>query len=127
MVSVTELITQNCCNCHIAFAIPKSLNDKALADRGPDGIQFYCPKGHAQHYLGKSEADNLRDQLQWEKTKADRNYQSYLQSERSSRANRGLLTKFKNRVKNGLCPECNKSFPDLKKHMAAGHNVSTKA
>lgn len=41
--------------------------------------------------------------------------------DRSRRAYKGQLTRTKNRVKNGVCPCCNRSFDNLARHMKSKH------
>lgn len=48
-----------CCNCHVPFAVPREL-DQALQRCHNT---FYCPKGHAQSYTGKSDLEKAQDQL----------------------------------------------------------------
>jgi hypothetical protein len=39
----------------------------------------------------------------------------------SARAYKGHNTRIKNRIKNGVCPFCNRSFADVRAHMASKH------
>jgi hypothetical protein len=112
-----QLITEDCCNCGVLFAIPADLRRELLENHK----NFYCPNGHSQAYLGKTEA-------QKEKERADRlerrlaNTEEDLRCERAShRATRGNVTKLKKRVANGVCPCCNRTFANLGRHMAGQH------
>ena len=125
MTHVSTLVTEECCSCHIIFAMPKYLQDQARA-AGP-GKSFYCPLGHAQHYSVR-EVDRLRRELEAERElvqaaraaaqAADDQAQAAI---RSARAIRGHLTRARKRIANGVCPCCNRSFPNLRDHMAAKH------
>ena len=53
-----KLVTEECCNCGIVFAIPHSLHRKMKEQGGT----FYCPNGHGQHYT-KSDNQKLREQI----------------------------------------------------------------
>lgn len=88
---------------------------------------FYCPNGHGQHYT-ISEIDKLKKQLA--ETDASLGYYrgrvENLNSEkdhykRVAAANKGQVTKMKNRAANGVCQCCNRTFQNLQRHMATKH------
>ena len=111
------LVTETCCNCGVLFAFPEDF--KLMKRRNHE--TFHCPNGHAQHYAGKSEAEKLRDRLSQTTSLLD-DYKKDLQKERIQKAAvKGQLTKLKNRVKNGVCPCCKRSFVGLKKHIENKH------
>ncbi len=90
--------------------------------------QFYCPAGHSQYYPQKSDAEKLRDEVARLQTNIEHKEAtvSHLREqnsklERSRAALRGVHTRTCNRVKNGVCPCCNRSFGDLSRHMATKH------
>lgn len=116
----------NCCRCEATFFLPPELYKSA---RASDQISFYCPYGHAQHFsMGETEADKLRrerDQLRQEKARlydeirlerAEREA-----AERRVSAARGQVTKLKKRASAGVCPCCNRTFENLKRHMNTKH------
>jgi hypothetical protein len=121
-----KLVIEECCNCHIAFAVPRDFYDQCV-NAGP-AKTFYCPLGHAQHYV-KSEVQRLRDELErtqrqksWAETNA-RMYKDQLgASERSKAAIKGQLTKTKKRVANGVCPFCTRHFVNVERHMKGQHS-----
>jgi hypothetical protein len=117
----TQLVTQTCCDCGVMFAMPEALRERALQHRGPAGHQFYCPNGHAQHYLGKTDLEKANVQLQWERERAARLSAELEQTTASLRAQRGVTTKLKKRIAGGVCPCCKRSFKDLYRHMAGRH------
>jgi hypothetical protein len=117
-------VSYRCATCCIAFAIPQSLSERW--ERG-DRSDVYCPNGHV-NVLVHTEAARLRDELTREKhrteqARADAEYQSKRRAfaERRASAARGQVTKIKNRVKNGVCPVCNRTFGDLARHMHGQH------
>jgi hypothetical protein len=117
------LATEICCNCHIAFAMPKELQDR----RRTEGGTFYCPNGHGQHYA-KTENQKLREQLDransdsqyWRQRKVDADAQKEA-TERRLSAQKGQVTKLKRRITNGVCPCCSRSFSNLRRHMSSQH------
>jgi hypothetical protein len=118
------LEVMTCINCGVAFAMQADMNRIRLRDHD----WFYCPAGHAQRYTGPSDVERLRKQLK--AVEQERNLLASRVSlesdqrqaaERSLRATKGQLTKIKNRVANGVCPVCNRSFSALHRHMESKH------
>lgn len=123
-VSMTTVI---CCRCSIPFAMPVELDE--FLQRSQE--RFYCPNGHGQSY-SKSTEQILREKLEKQKQTHEielRGINNNLQWTREQRdraikertATKGQLTKLKNRVKNGVCPCCNRSFHNLQQHMQKQH------
>ena len=112
-----------CGSCHISFAIPRDM----LRARKEDGRDFWCPNGHQIRY---SETDNQKL-----KRKAEREERWRLEAEaqltherdqreaaeRSAAAYKGRVTRLKNRAAAGVCPCCNRSFENLRRHMNTRH------
>jgi hypothetical protein len=90
---------------------------------------FYCPFGHKQAFRqGPTEADKLRDERNRLKQNAARLEDEIRRqrercetAERSAAAYKGVATRTRNRVKNGVCPCCNRTFQNLAAHMANKH------
>jgi hypothetical protein len=56
------------------------------------------------------------ERAQHDQTRADRDA-----NRRQLSASRGQVTKIKNRVGNGVCPCCDRSFTNLRRHMSTQH------
>jgi len=87
---------------------------------------MFCPNGHSQVYVGKTEAQKLQDLLDAEKRRVEMFRRENQEKERQLSAQKGLTTKFKNklaRVDNGVCPECNRTFQNVARHMQSKHGV----
>lgn len=119
-----QLTVVHCCDCGMAFAMPADYDRR----RRNDHKWFWCPAGHEQHFIGETEAEILRRQLEQANRRAMR--LSATADQAAARADheaarargyKGQLTKTKKRVGNGVCPCCNRSFGDLAKHMASKH------
>lgn len=108
---------EHCCNCGIAFAMTADFRRRRLEDHK----SFYCPSGHGQHYAGKTEAQKLRDELERKQAalEAERGRAIALQAQRDqiSKAHR----KMRERVRNGVCPCCTRTFQNLMQHMRTEH------
>ena len=113
-----------CCECGIIFAVPTAF-EKSLRDTHQ---QFYCPNGHQQHFPGETEEENLRRERNRLKQQAARLHDQIEDerrgresAERSASAYKGQVTKIKKRVSGGVCPCCNRSFENLRRHMDSKH------
>lgn len=110
--------------CGIEFAVPDTWEKK----RREDHSSFYCPNGHSLSFSSKSEVERLRDQLAKEKhnsdqanARADDMRRQRDIADRRRAAMKGQVTRIKNRVGKGVCPCCNRTFQNLKRHMTGQH------
>lgn len=116
-----------CPQCSMEFAITAEFEQQRRSKRD----SFYCPAGHSQWFPGITDAQcvqKLTSQLDMERTRADNwkktAYQREKQldySRRATKANATRLRKVKDRVKNGVCPCCNRTFVNLQRHMHTKH------
>lgn len=127
---MTDIEEQNCIECFIRFGVPKGFTAK----RREDKRTFYCPNGHNMAYV-KSTSDALRERLAEQeriaaaaKADAERErrwrleaHEDHRHTERRLAAQKGVTTRIKNRVANGVCPCCNRTFVNLQRHMATKH------
>jgi hypothetical protein len=120
-VDEVVLVTETCCECGTVFAMERTLNKNC--HRIGKKQMFYCPNGHGQYYTQSTEAKikELQEQLEraqnnsrWWKGEAEA-------KARSLAATKGVLTKTKKRIQNGVCPCCNRSFENLARHMHNQH------
>jgi hypothetical protein len=99
------------------FAITKHFEEERRKDRK----SFYCPSGHDQWFPGETLAQQnrrLSNQLTSVKDQLEA-------AERSRAALRGVATKAKkklDRVENGVCPHCHRSFQNLRRHIEGQHH-----
>lgn len=117
MIGQTTLVVEECCTCGLMFAMTSDF--KTWRQKKHDS--FYCPAGHPQFYVGKTDEQKLREEL----AAAERN-RSYWRdraesADRSRVALRGVVTRTKNRIAKGLCPCCSRRFADLASHMDSEH------
>lgn len=118
-----------CAECKCELWITDALYDAAKCD---SKIHFYCPYGHVQHFP-KSPRETAEEALRRERDRlaqrvAEKDDEIRLQRERAEAterrlsAARGRVTRIKNRVGRGVCPCCNRTFSDLRRHMASKHS-----
>lgn len=119
-----EFRTTTCCVCGIAFAFDKQVYERRIDDHQ----EFYCPKGHSQHFNAKSEKETLKEQLEmkekqlgWANQRAERTEKEKQREQRRVKAYKGVITKTRQRVANGICPCCTRSFQNLHAHMKTKH------
>lgn len=116
-VGGVDFVTEECCACGMPFAMTADFKSRRLKDHK----SFYCPSGHSQHYIGKSEEQKLREQLERERLarEAESGRAALLESQRDAIArNYGRM---RERIKNGVCPCCNRAFQNLMQHMRTKH------
>jgi DNA-binding XRE family transcriptional regulator len=115
-----------CCHdrCGISFAVMENQKDFWRNKK----TTFYCPYGHPQGFYGDNEADKLRKQLEQKQkwldqanAAASRERDARIAAETKERAHRGAKTRLKNRIANGVCPCCNRTFKNLSQHMQGEH------
>ena len=121
---VVTLDPVTCYLCGVTFGIDSAVRQQRQDDHGT----FYCPNGHGQAFIDKSEAEQLRDQLSRQKQEtvwANNRAQSWRDqaetAEARRRAEKGAKTKLQKRIANGVCPCCHRSFPNLQQHIAGEH------
>lgn len=117
-----ELVTEECCNCGVLFAMPEDLVKKLR--RQAESGSFYCPNGHAQHYMGKSEEQKRREA---ERRAANAEEEARIARVEATNAKRAAI-RAKNELKNtkrraaaAVCPCCQRSFVQLRRHMKSQH------
>lgn len=120
-----------CITCKCQVWIPNALHEAAHAAAGK--LSFYCSYGHEMVFSrGESELDKIRrERDRLTQRLAEKDDEITRQRERTDAAERrraaaqGQVTKIKNRVGNGVCPCCNRTFQNLANHMAHQHPTFT--
>lgn len=117
------------CWCGTPFALPMEMLNAARNA----GHTVYCPHGHTVCWKEteidrvRRERDRLKQNLA-EKDDEIRRQQSLREgTERQLAAQRGVVTRIKNRVGHGVCPCCSRTFQDLQRHMKTKHSDYAKS
>jgi len=123
-----KLVTETCCNCGMLFAMTADFQAELYKGKTERERSFYCPAGHSQHYLGKSEAQVLKEQLETERRARQRAEQRVAEvrdevEHERHRADgyKGYAVRLRKRTAAGVCPCCNRSFENLRRHMSTKH------
>ncbi len=123
----TEIITQlkpmECGECGIVFAISEAKYNRCRQS----GEGWYCPNGHSRVFSSsentelKYKVERLEREVQRSKDYIQEKNHQILQLNYSVRAQKAAKTKILNRVKNGVCPCCNRTFANLQNHFKSKH------
>lgn len=105
--------TETCYKCGVPFAAPSYF----FVKREEDHATWFCPNGHGQVFSGESEAEKNARLLREEQERHKRT----LARENETIAEKQKLERKLKRVQRGTCPECNRSFTNLARHMACKH------
>ena len=112
----TKLHVLECGVCGIPHAIPDTMYRNCMADGG----SWHCPNGHTLVFT-TTDADKLRAKLEKKERLISYQEERIEEWKRSAAAYKGQKTKLLNRVKNGVCPCCNRSFKNLHSHIQNKH------
>ena len=110
------------CWCGIQHAVPQSLRDEQMRmfNAGREkGV--YCPLGHSHIPSGESEVSRLRRSVDYWRSERDRQEAKARAEKRRAAAFKGIVTRTKRRVGNGVCPCCKRTFQNLARHMHGQH------
>ncbi len=109
--------------CGIQFAVPQEFLAALRAHQGT----LHCPRGHLLGF-GESELSKARKELEaerkrkeWAQQEAENERAWRRTAEKGAAIARGKLKAQSQRVKNGVCPCCNRTFQNLMRHMETKH------
>ena len=118
-----ELTTTVCVKCGVLFAIPTHM----INERRQDHKELYCPSGHCLVFRDESEAEKLQREVNRLKQKTAELAQDA--HDANQRAEKAVLEKrrIENRVHAGVCPDCNRTFVNVARHMKSKHKLECAA
>lgn len=122
-LAYTGELTVVTCWCGTVHAVPSELRDYQLRQHrdGRQVIEVYCPLGHTYTPAGEGEAAKLQRRLQAEREAVARARAQRDQAEASLKAQKAATTRAKKRHAAAVCPCCQRSFVQLRRHMATKH------
>lgn len=115
----TESVTLQevtCKSCGITHAIPLRL----IEGLQQTGGYYYCPNGH-QWGWGESEATRMKKELTDAQERNSQLKTELLRIQDQLEASEREAKRHKQRVANGTCPCCHRSFVQLQRHMKTKH------
>jgi hypothetical protein len=108
------LVSVPCANCGVIFGIPLDLRKELQENHKA----FFCPNGHSLSYTGENfNKTELQKRLREAENKLVNTTSEKIQLEGQLRKTKNDLT----RLKNGVCPCCNRSFKGLHEHIKRQH------
>lgn len=116
----------SCWKCKAEYFLPLALWE--AAHKSSD-ISFFCPYGHSAHFPDapteeqklRQERDRLKQQMAYRDDQLRQEREAHEATGRQLRAQKGVVTRIKNRVGHGVCPCCSRSFANLQRHMKSKH------
>lgn len=124
-VDVT-LTSVNCGECGGTYAI----NERYRSEKQAKGGGWNCPYckctwgffgDNNENTRLKKELELERKRKEWAQQEAAREREAKEAALRREIGQRAAKTRLRNRVKNGVCPCCTRSFQNLREHMANKH------
>lgn len=123
-----NLVVYECGHCNVIWGMTQGFIDA----RHQDGKGWKCPNGHSWVYNDgdsvedrlKKEKKELKDRLARNAARLDQARAELNHAASSLRTTKGHLTRQRKkleRVSNGVCPCCTRSFQNLARHMASQH------
>lgn len=129
--SYTESVsmeTYDCPNCGMLFSMPADYVRRRREDHGT----FYCPRGHSQSFKGDNDKERLQREVNALKQDAARLEEAAARAAREARmaeADARLARRQKasleKRIHAGVCPDCNRTFANVARHMTTKHKGTT--
>lgn len=114
---VIEFTVINCGECDVQVAMPTAVYERKVREKGG----YFCLNGHSRRFVGETEAQKLAKQLESERASKEWWQKKADQHSKTASAFKGQVTRIKNRVGNGVCPCCNRTFQNLQRHMCTKH------
>lgn len=119
------LTTTSCGECGGVYAI----NERVRASHAQKGTGWNCPYckcgwgyfSSGENKRLKRELDEAKQATERERKRKEWAQQEARNAEKRASAQKGLVTRIRNRVGNGVCPCCNRTFQDLQRHMHSQH------
>lgn len=128
------LVRVTCFHCKKIFGMESEIQNYYVNSHK----RFVCPYCEGgQSYCFKSDLEKAKEELQRAQEEIDRSRRRLNDKEirikhleNSVIAEKGHKTRLKKklqRVENGVCPDCNRSFQNLQKHMKSKHGCGLKS
>lgn len=120
-----QMYVGECPTCGVVYGITRAYELR----RREDGNGFYCPNGHSGSFgeSGIDEAKRLQAaaerQMRVARISRDAARDQAQAAHRSAAAYKGVATKMRNRIANGVCPVpgCRRPFANVKAHITGQH------
>lgn len=115
LATVLQIKTTTCITCGCVIGLEGIYYDERLKDHRT----YHCPNGHTQHFTGESDEERAKRLLREEQAR----HQRTLERANRIEAEKNKLERKLKRVDKGVCPQCNRTFANLTRHMSCKHGV----
>ena len=102
--------------------IPVAMTEVQLRHFAESGTVLYCVLGHGSNF-GKSESAKLREKLVESQDKVAHLETNLQDAQRLLDVGTKKRQQLMERVENGVCPHCHRTFQQLARHMRDKHKV----
>lgn len=123
-IETTVTITAMTCPvCGVHYGIDEAFRKRVAGN----GQGWYCTNGHNLSYKEtdvdrqRKRADDAEQRIAAEKGWSKRLSDDLEAEQRRHSATKGQLTKTRKRIAAGVCPDCNRTFQNMARHMASKH------
>ncbi len=115
-----------CCMCGVALTVPKVIRDNQRTHGGfshcPNGHRIGWPEGESETSRLRRERDLLKQQQARAEDEARELRASWRKAEEGWAEEARQRRRVEKRVRHGVCPDCNRTFANLARHMASKHS-----
>ena len=120
-----QMYVSDCPDCGVVYGITRNYELR----RREDGKGFYCPNGHFGSFGESAIAKAKRlqataeSQMRLARISRDAARDQAQAAHRSAAAYKGVATKMRNRIADGVCPVpgCRRNFANVKAHITGQH------
>lgn len=123
LTTTDTLTVKHCPVCYIQYAAPEAMFKKMQSTGGT----WFCPNGHnlvfSENTIEKLEKrlKDAAEQSEYYSKRISSLHNQLTDKNNAIRAEKAAKTRLKNRIKNGVCPCCNRSFHNVARHMETMH------
>jgi len=111
------LDTHECGGCGIVFAMTQDF----IRERKEDHKRWYCPNGCCRIFTSKSKEQKLKEKLAKKQSELEREQSNVIHLKKTVKKVASNYQRMRDRVKNGVCPCCDRTFQNLFNHMKTKH------
>ncbi len=118
---MAKLIEHVCPLCGVHYGLEERYREHRQDVPSSDPTRhWHCPNGHRLCFT-ESKADEQRRRAERAEQRMARIEDERNHAQRQLSAAKGQATRLRNRAANGVCPCCNRSFANLRRHMSNKH------
>lgn len=118
VMTTIDLVELQCGSCGVYHAIPKAMHDNAVEEGG----FWTCPNGHQRGYREGRKAREaiVRERDRLKQLVAQKDDEISQANARVAKVEKKIKAT-QRRIHAGVCPCCNRMFPNLAAHMKSKH------